>query len=161
MEPLCLDIPRPGGRRTGYRTRDMGSVEVRLLLEEGRLPLRGRLDFGGAGRPFEGWDELGLLLAEAVGGRHEALDRLTPAQRRTALLAAEGLSNQDIAQRLVLSPRTVQRHLNDTFRKLGVRSRVGLVRVLFEQGGLGFPAQRTGGAAGEQSSNRTTGIEGT
>lgn len=51
---------------------------------------------------------------------------LTPQQRETALLAAAGLTNKQIAERLFLSPRTVAAHLRQLFPKLGVVSRAAL-----------------------------------
>ena len=51
------------------------------------------------------------------------LSALTPQQREIIELAAQGLSNREIAQRLVLSPRTVASHLHRSFPKLGVSGR--------------------------------------
>jgi DNA-binding CsgD family transcriptional regulator len=51
---------------------------------------------------------------------------LTPQQREIALLAAAGLSNKQIGERLFLSPRTVSTHLYQLFPKLGVASRAAL-----------------------------------
>ena len=51
---------------------------------------------------------------------------LTPQQREIALLAATGLSNKKIGERLFLSPRTVATHLYQLFPKLGVTSRAAL-----------------------------------
>ncbi|HEY6789749.1 MAG TPA: AAA family ATPase [Trebonia sp.] len=51
---------------------------------------------------------------------------LTPQQREIALLAAAGLSNKRIGERLFLSPRTVSTHLYQLFPKLGVTSRAAL-----------------------------------
>jgi DNA-binding CsgD family transcriptional regulator len=53
-------------------------------------------------------------------------DELTPQEREIALLAAEGLTSKQIAQRLFISPRTVGTHLYRLFPKLGVTSRAGL-----------------------------------
>jgi ATP/maltotriose-dependent transcriptional regulator MalT len=47
-------------------------------------------------------------------------------------LVAEGLTNIQIAQRLFLSPRTVQRHLNSIYHKLGVSSRAAATRFALE-----------------------------
>jgi ATP/maltotriose-dependent transcriptional regulator MalT len=47
-------------------------------------------------------------------------------------LVAEGLTNPQVAQRLFLSPRTVQRHLNSVYRKLGVSSRTAATRLALE-----------------------------
>jgi DNA-binding CsgD family transcriptional regulator len=51
------------------------------------------------------------------------LDTLTPQERQIVRLAAEGLPNRDIAQRLYLSPRTVASHLYRSYPKLGVAGR--------------------------------------
>ncbi|MFB7719170.1 AAA family ATPase [Nocardia sp. NPDC056100] len=56
----------------------------------------------------------------------ELIDTLTPQQREIALLAASGLTNKQIAERLFLSPRTVSTHLYQLFPKLGVTSRAAL-----------------------------------
>ncbi|MEU8994731.1 LuxR family transcriptional regulator [Streptomyces caniferus] len=55
---------------------------------------------------------------------------LTDRERHVARLAAEGLSSQDIADRLVLSVRTVDNHLQRIYAKLGVVSRQELARVI-------------------------------
>nr|WP_203589879.1 AAA family ATPase [Streptomyces sp. SID13031] len=54
------------------------------------------------------------------------IDTLTPQQREIALLAAAGLTNKQIGDRLYLSPRTVGTHLYQLFPKLGVTSRAAL-----------------------------------
>ena len=48
---------------------------------------------------------------------------LTASEKRVAELAAEGLTNRDIAQTLFVTPKTVEVHLSATYRKLGIRSR--------------------------------------
>jgi DNA-binding CsgD family transcriptional regulator len=67
----------------------------------------------------------------ATGMRRERPDSpggagLTAQQRQIAQLAAAGLSNKQIAERLFLSPRTVGYHLHQVFPKLGVASRAAL-----------------------------------
>jgi ATP/maltotriose-dependent transcriptional regulator MalT len=49
-------------------------------------------------------------------------------------LVATGMTNPQVAQKLFLSPRTVQRHLNSVYRKLGVGSRVEATRFALEHG---------------------------
>ncbi|MGX5696847.1 LuxR C-terminal-related transcriptional regulator [Agromyces soli] len=53
----------------------------------------------------------------------EGSEPLTPREREIASLAAQGLSSNEIAQRLFLSPRTVNNHLQSTYTKLGIRGR--------------------------------------
>jgi DNA-binding CsgD family transcriptional regulator len=62
-------------------------------------------------------------------GAPEAAE-LTPREREIALLAAGGESSRDIAGRLVISVRTVDNHLQNAYRKLGVSRREDLPRVL-------------------------------
>ena len=44
-------------------------------------------------------------------------------------MAAEGATNREIAARLALSPRTIDHHLRGVFTRLGIRSRIELVRL--------------------------------
>ena len=55
-------------------------------------------------------------------------DSLTEQERRIAGLVGSGLTNQQVARRLYLSPHTVNYHLRTIFRKLGIVSRVELAR---------------------------------
>lgn len=68
---------------------------------------------------------------EPMAGQQVALlQKLTPKERRVALLVAEGLRNDEIAQRLSRSRRTIEFQLASVFRKLRVGSRVQLARML-------------------------------
>jgi len=55
---------------------------------------------------------------------------LTVREREIAVLVARGLSNREIAERLVISKRTVDAHVNHIFAKLGLSSRVQLTNWL-------------------------------
>lgn len=60
----------------------------------------------------------------------EHLAALTPSERQVVLLAGRGLSNRAIADRLFLSPRTVESHLYKAFPKLGISTRAQLHALL-------------------------------
>ncbi|HEY6794604.1 MAG TPA: LuxR C-terminal-related transcriptional regulator, partial [Kineosporiaceae bacterium] len=57
---------------------------------------------------------------------------LTDTERRVACIVAEGLTNVQVAERMFLSRHTVDFHLRQIFRKLGIRSRVELTRLVVE-----------------------------
>ncbi|RSM69611.1 LuxR family transcriptional regulator [Actinoplanes sp. ATCC 53533] len=60
----------------------------------------------------------------------DAAYALTVQEQQIARLAAEGLSNKEIAERLFLSPRTITTHLYRIFPKLGIKSRRELTRAM-------------------------------
>jgi DNA-binding CsgD family transcriptional regulator len=62
--------------------------------------------------------------------RLTGLEALTASERRIAELAADGLTNREIAQTLFVTDRTVEGHLTNVFTKLGVRSRTSLPAAL-------------------------------
>jgi DNA-binding CsgD family transcriptional regulator len=62
--------------------------------------------------------------------RLTGLEALTASERRIAELAANGLTNREIAQTLFITDRTVEAHLTHVFTKLGVRTRTSLPAAL-------------------------------
>ena len=54
---------------------------------------------------------------------------MTTAELAVARLVAEGLTNREVAERLFVSPHTVNSHLRHVFSKLGINSRVELARL--------------------------------
>ncbi|GAA1616204.1 ATP-binding protein [Actinoplanes couchii] len=97
---------------------------------ESRAPLRAARDsFDAMG--LTPWGDRARAELRAAGetsrGRApDARDRLTPQELQIAQMAAEGLTNREIGQRLYLSHRTVSTHLHRIFPKLGVTSRADL-----------------------------------
>ena len=65
------------------------------------------------------------------------LSVLTDREREVVRLVAEGLSNEEIARELVISPLTAKTHITRAIAKLGVRDRVQMVILAFEEGLLG------------------------
>jgi DNA-binding NarL/FixJ family response regulator len=74
-------------------------------------------------------------LAETPRGNGEAVaPSLTDRETEVLRLVAKGLAYRQIAERLVLSHRTVQNHVQNTLRKLQLHNRVELARYAIEQG---------------------------
>jgi DNA-binding NarL/FixJ family response regulator len=79
----------------------------------------------------------GLLLGEfrrLGAGRDEGAPRLTARETDVLRLVSRGLSARQIAERLVLSHRTVENHVQNTLRKLQLHNRVELTRYALEHG---------------------------
>jgi DNA-binding NarL/FixJ family response regulator len=62
----------------------------------------------------------------------QGVHALTASERRVADLAADGQTNRDIAQTLYVTPKTIEVHLSNTYRKLGITSRRELAGALAE-----------------------------
>ena len=87
----------------------------------------------------------GIAVPDAVTGA-AGVGALTPQQRAIIELAAQGLSNREIAQRLILSPRTIASHLYRSFPKLGIAGRSQLHAVI---AAAAIPGQMAIGQAAE------------
>jgi DNA-binding CsgD family transcriptional regulator len=75
--------------------------------------------------------------AAARHGTAPGWDSLTAAELGVAEIIAEGATNREAAARLYLSRHTVDFHLRQIFRKLGVASRVELTRLVLTRNPLG------------------------
>ncbi|MFN8113250.1 MAG: AAA family ATPase [Solirubrobacterales bacterium] len=103
-----------GGRRND------GSAALERALEVA-------LEQGARGVARAAAEELEIAGAPA---RRLSFDELTPSERRVAELAAGGATNREIADRLFVTPKTVENHLTRAYAKLGVGSRRDLDAVL-------------------------------
>jgi len=112
-----------------------------LLLTSGPLAEAEALVLLRRAEEFAGRRELWPLqarvrrLLERLGApprrvQREALAALTAAELRVARLAADGLTNRAVAQRLEVSVKAVEWHLSHVYRKLGIRGRTGLAAAL-------------------------------
>jgi len=93
--------------------------------------LRGRPGMDYAGRRLHIRAKLEhQILTLSITRRSESAHGLTAAERRCAVLAAQGLQYKEIAARLLVSPSTVRNQLASVYRKLNVRNKTSLARVL-------------------------------
>ena len=129
-----------------YEALGLPFERARTLLSLGRAQRRFKR-WGAARGPLEaardefdrlgshGWAELARSELVRLGGRRRAQEpgELTPSERRVVELAADGLSNKEIAQTLVVTVRTVEVHLKHSYAKLGIRSRTQLAGRLSER----------------------------
>lgn len=65
---------------------------------------------------------------------HRHIDTLTQREREIAALVAEGLTNDEIAERLMISPATARTHVSRAMIKLGARDRAQLVVFAYQSG---------------------------
>jgi DNA-binding NarL/FixJ family response regulator len=117
---------------TGYLVKSASREE---LLDAVRRTAKGVAVFtpGLAGLVLGEYRRLsGLPAAAPASG--PAVPRLTDRETEVLRLVAKGLSYKDIAERLVLSHRTVQNHVQNTLTKLQLHNRVELVRYAIQQG---------------------------
>jgi DNA-binding NarL/FixJ family response regulator len=107
MDQLSDFAQQLDGSREGWRVA-WEEGEALTLQEAIAYARRGR---GPRDRPPDGWESL------------------TPVESQVAQLAAEGMSNPQIAARLFVSRSTVKLHLSNVYRKLGIGNRVELARL--------------------------------
>ncbi|GAB7037146.1 MULTISPECIES: helix-turn-helix transcriptional regulator [Catenuloplanes] len=82
-------------------------------------------------------EELRATGENVAGLVRPATHALTSHELQIAHLAAQGLTNREIGERLFVSPRTVRNHLYNIFPKLGVSSRAELAEVVYATAGNG------------------------
>ena len=126
-DPGCLAL-----LLTGYATVELA---VSALTAHGAYTCLRKEVF----RRAEFHDLVRRALAAPSPAASPELHRLTARERQVLALLARGMTNKDIAQRLVITPNTVKRHLKAVFEKLGVHTRAAAAAkaVGVEGGGLG------------------------
>jgi DNA-binding NarL/FixJ family response regulator len=75
-----------------------------------------------------------LATSDVASPRPEQLDVLTPREREMVAVVATGLSNQEIAEHMFLSPFTVRAHVQRAMTKLHARDRAQLVVIAYQTG---------------------------
>ena len=133
-EALACDLTRWPFQRGRIELAYGQWLRRRRHVAESRAVLRAARDtFDALGAAA--WGEQARRELRASGERSrrrvaEARDQLTPQELQIAQLAAAGLSNREIGQRLFLSHRTISTHLYRVFPKLGISSRAELSTAL-------------------------------
>jgi DNA-binding NarL/FixJ family response regulator len=121
-----VEALRAGAR--GFLTKDAGAEEIQQALAAVQ---RGEAAIDPAVQHH--------LVAAVAGGAEPPLepalpDALTPREAEVLSLIAEGLSNAEIAGRLVVTEATVKSHINHLFTKTGVRDRAQAVTYAYRHG---------------------------
>jgi DNA-binding NarL/FixJ family response regulator len=122
-----LGALRAGAR--GYLTKDAGAEEIRAAVEA--------VARGDAALDPAVQHHVVAALAGPAPSEPEAPelpDGLTPREAEVLALIAQGLSNTEIADRLVVSAATVKSHVNHIFAKAGVRDRAQAVTYAYRHG---------------------------
>jgi DNA-binding NarL/FixJ family response regulator len=125
-----LGALRAGAR--GYLTKDAGAEEIRdavLAVSRGDVAL----DPAAQRQVVAALSDAPAGAAAGVG-RSELPDELTPREAEVLALIAEGLTNSEIAERLVVSAATVKSHVNHIFAKIGARDRAQAVVYAYANG---------------------------
>jgi DNA-binding NarL/FixJ family response regulator len=125
-----LGALRAGAR--GYLTKDASGEEIRaaiLTVAAGDAALD----------PAVQHHVVAALASEGTGRESSSVaaglpDDLTPREAEVLALIAEGLTNTEIAERLVVSPTTVKSHINHLFAKAGLRDRAQAVTYAYRSG---------------------------
>jgi DNA-binding CsgD family transcriptional regulator len=108
---------RRSGRRAAAREPLRQALDLAAVCGAGPLAERARRELRAAG-------------ARPRRPRVSGAEALTASERRIAAMAADGLSNPEIAQALFVTTKTVEAHLGSAYRKLGIRSRAQLSGAL-------------------------------
>jgi DNA-binding NarL/FixJ family response regulator len=117
-----LGALRAGAR--GYLTKDAGAEEIRAAVE---AVARGEAALDPAVQHH-------VVAALSTPSEPELPDDLTPREAEVLSLVAAGLTNAEIAERLVVTSATVKSHINHIFAKIDVRDRAQAVVYAYANG---------------------------
>jgi DNA-binding NarL/FixJ family response regulator len=160
---LVLDLMMPGlsgleiARQVNHRLPDTRIVVLSMRVSEAYVLEALRYGAAGYVAKAASADELVLAVRTVAGGRRylsaqlseraiedyvqkarestlDLYETLTTREREVLHLAAEGLTNAEIAARLVISPKTAMTHRANLMRKLGLHSQTELVRYALQRG---------------------------
>jgi DNA-binding NarL/FixJ family response regulator len=121
-----VDALRAGAR--GFLTKDAGAAEIERAIA---AVVRGEAAIDPA---VQHHVVAAVAGASAEAARPQLPDGLTTREAEVLSLIAEGLSNAEIASRLVVSEATVKSHINHIFTKTGVRDRAQAVTYAYRHG---------------------------
>jgi DNA-binding NarL/FixJ family response regulator len=123
-EPYVIEALRGGAM--AYILKGSESAEI---LHAAREVLAGRRYLSA---PLSEWAI--RALTEKNPDASDPLSGLTSREREVMQLAADGLGNPEIAEKLFISPRTAESHRNNLMRKLGLQTQTDLVRFAIRKG---------------------------
>jgi DNA-binding NarL/FixJ family response regulator len=126
-----LDALRAGAR--GFLTKDAGADEIQQAIAAVE---RGEAAIDPSVQRYV-VDAIARTPSEEQQNEPDLPDGLTPREAEVLTLIAEGLTNTEIAARLVVSEATVKSHINHLFTKTGVRDRAQAVTYAFHHGRAG------------------------
>jgi two-component system, NarL family, nitrate/nitrite response regulator NarL len=152
-----FDVSMPGGGIAAAREAHAASPAtqiVMLTVSEDEDDLRAAIDAGATGyvlKGVSGRDLVAILRQVAGGDRYvssrlafaalrptasepDVLADLTDREREILDLVAEGLSNAEIGERLVIAEKTVKHYMTSVLAKLGARSRVEAALIAYKAG---------------------------
>ncbi len=124
-----IGVLQAGAR--GFLTKDAGAHEIERAIT---AVMRGDVSIDPAVQHHLVNAVSAPSLVESGGGDPDLPDGLTPREAEVLELIAEGLSNTEIAERLVVSPATIKSHVNHLFAKTGVRDRAQAVAYAYRNG---------------------------
>jgi len=150
---LVLDVRLPGVSGLDFQAQ-LAAMDNRLpvifMTGHGDIPMSvramkaGALDF--LSKPFRDQDMLDAVTAAIIEGALkrkpqvtdpallERLESLTPREREVMQLSASGLTSAEIADKLGMSARTVNQHVDNVADKLGTRNRAHTVAEIVKRG---------------------------